>query len=57
MLDVAPRPGDWVLIHAGFALALIGEAEAAEALAGLELVGRPAEPGETVDSWDDRARP
>jgi hydrogenase expression/formation protein HypC len=34
-------PGDWVLIHMGFALELIDEAEAQEALAGLELMGRP----------------
>jgi hydrogenase expression/formation protein HypC len=34
-------PGDWVLIHMGFALDRIDEAEAQEALAGLELMGRP----------------
>jgi hydrogenase expression/formation protein HypC len=34
-------PGDWVLIHMGFALDRIDEAEAREALAGLELMGRP----------------
>jgi hydrogenase expression/formation protein HypC len=34
-------PGDWVLIHMGFALELIDEAKAQEALAGLELMGRP----------------
>ena len=34
-------PGDWVLIHMGFALELIDEAEAQEVLAGLELMGRP----------------
>jgi hydrogenase expression/formation protein HypC len=34
-------PGDWELIHMGFALELIDEAEAQEALAGLELMGRP----------------
>jgi hydrogenase expression/formation protein HypC len=37
--DIAP--GDWVLIHMGFALDRIDEAEAQEALAGLELMGRP----------------
>jgi hydrogenase maturation factor len=31
-----------VLIHVGFAVAAVDEAEAAQALAGLELVGRPA---------------
>jgi hydrogenase assembly chaperone HypC/HupF len=50
MLDALPSPGQWVLIHSGFALAVVTEEEAAEALAGLELVGRPAA---DVDSWDD----
>jgi hydrogenase expression/formation protein HypC len=35
--------GDWVLIHMGFALERIDEAAAREALAGLELIGRPRE--------------
>jgi hydrogenase expression/formation protein HypC len=34
-------PGDWVLIHMGFALERVDEAEAREALSGLELMGRP----------------
>jgi hydrogenase assembly chaperone HypC/HupF len=38
----APNPGDWVLIHMGFALERIDEAAAKEVLAGLELMGRPA---------------
>lgn len=32
--------GDWVLIHVGFAMSKIDEAEAAKALEGLELMGR-----------------
>jgi hydrogenase expression/formation protein HypC len=36
-------PGDWVLIHMGFALERVDEAEAREALSGLELIGRPPE--------------
>ena len=36
-------PGDWVLIHMGFAMEPISAAEAREALAGLELMGRPRE--------------
>ncbi len=35
------RAGDWVLIHVGFAMARIDEAEAARALEGLQLLGRP----------------
>jgi hydrogenase expression/formation protein HypC len=33
-------PGDWVLIHVGFAMSKIDEAEAALALASLQLMGR-----------------
>lgn len=35
------EPGDWVLIHVGFAVEKVDEATAQEALAGLELMGRP----------------
>jgi hydrogenase maturation protein HypF len=38
-----PAAGDWLLIHMGFAMELITETEAREALAGLELMGRPRE--------------
>jgi hydrogenase expression/formation protein HypC len=34
------QPGDWVLIHVGFALSKIDEEEAALALEGLQLMGR-----------------
>jgi hydrogenase maturation protein HypF len=40
MLDVAPEPGDWVLIHLGFAVEVIDAERAGRAMAGLELVGR-----------------
>ena len=43
MLDDPPGPGDWVLIHMGFAVELIDAARAAEAMSGLELMGRPAD--------------
>lgn len=39
--DEMPSPGDWVLIHMGFALERVDETEARRALAGLELMGRP----------------
>lgn len=32
--------GDWVLIHMGFAMEIIDEAEAATALEGLQLMGQ-----------------
>ncbi|CAN5856824.1 HypC/HybG/HupF family hydrogenase formation chaperone [soil metagenome] len=31
--------GDWVLIHVGFAMSIIDEAEAARAMDGLKLLG------------------
>jgi hydrogenase expression/formation protein HypC len=34
------QPGDWVLIHVGFALSKIDEEEAALALASLRLMGQ-----------------
>jgi hydrogenase expression/formation protein HypC len=37
----ALAPGDWVLIHMGFALERIDAAGAEQALQGLELMGRP----------------
>jgi hydrogenase maturation protein HypF len=43
MLDAAPGPGDWVLIHMGFAVEIIDAGQAAEAMAGLELMGQARE--------------
>lgn len=37
--DEALAPGDWVLIHVGFAMSKIDEDEAAVALASLQLMG------------------
>jgi hydrogenase expression/formation protein HypC len=37
------EPGDWVLIHVGFALSKIDEAEAAAALEFLESIGQAYE--------------
>ena len=38
--DVELELGDYVLIHVGFAMSKVDEAEAAEALAMLELMGQ-----------------
>ena len=38
-------PGQWVLIHMGFAVDLVDEAGAERAMTGLELMGREREPG------------
>jgi len=41
MLDAAPAPGQWVLIHMGFAVETVDEAGAEDAMTGLEMMGRP----------------
>lgn len=38
--DVALGPGDWVLIHVGFAMSKVDEREAAEALSMLRMMGQ-----------------
>ncbi len=43
MLDQAPSPGGWILIHMGFALERIDEAKAEEAMSGLEMMGQARE--------------
>ena len=40
LADDMPEPGEWVLIHVGFALSKIDEAEVAAALAFLEGIGQ-----------------
>ncbi|MGI8701419.1 MAG: HypC/HybG/HupF family hydrogenase formation chaperone [Nocardioidaceae bacterium] len=39
--DPTVAPGDWVLIHMGFAVERIDKAGADKAMSGLELMGRP----------------
>jgi hydrogenase assembly chaperone HypC/HupF len=46
MLETPVGPGDWVLIHMGFAVQIVTRAEAEKALSGLELMGRPGHPEE-----------
>jgi len=44
MLDLDEQnlvPGDWVLIHMGFAVERVDAAGAEQAMAGLEMMGRP----------------
>jgi hydrogenase expression/formation protein HypC len=38
--DDPPKPGEWVLIHVGFALSKIDEGEAAAAMSFLEGIGQ-----------------
>ena len=42
--DPAVEPGQWVLIHMGFALEVIDEAQARDVRVGLELMGNTLEP-------------
>ncbi|WP_315987491.1 HypC/HybG/HupF family hydrogenase formation chaperone [Actinomadura sp. HBU206391] len=41
--DDKPEPGDWILIHVGFALSKIDEAEAKAAMDFLEGIGQAYE--------------
>jgi hydrogenase expression/formation protein HypC len=43
LADDPPKPGEWVLIHVGFALSKIDEDEAASAMAFLEGIGQAYE--------------
>lgn len=36
-----PAPGDWVLIHMGFAIERVDQDGAEKAMSGLEMMGRP----------------
>ena len=38
--DLEPKVGDYVLIHVGFAMSIVDEREAAEALSMLEMMGQ-----------------
>jgi hydrogenase assembly chaperone HypC/HupF len=41
MLDRTVLPGEWIMLHLGFAVDIVDQAEANRALAGLEMMGRP----------------
>ena len=46
------KVGDYVLVHAGFALSRIDEAEAASTLAALEALGEATRP-ETAEDFEE----
>ncbi len=46
MLEKTPAAGDWIIIHMGFALELIDQAKAEEAMSGLEMMGQAREESE-----------
>jgi hydrogenase expression/formation protein HypC len=43
LIDPAPQPGDWVLIHVGFAMSRISAEEATEQLRLLASLGEESE--------------
>ena len=50
--DERPRPGDWVLIHVGFALSKISGEDAAEQMRTLMLLGEDKAALEEVQGYD-----
>ncbi|MDH6677157.1 hydrogenase expression/formation protein HypC [Rhodococcus sp. LBL1] len=48
--DTVLAPGDWVVIHMGFAVERVDREGAERAMAGLELMGRPREPRDDGDA-------
>jgi hydrogenase assembly chaperone HypC/HupF len=47
ILGSPPEPGDWLIIHSGFALERVGADEAESALSSLRLLGLGEEPVQT----------
>jgi len=47
--DTVLAPGDWIVIHMGFAVERVDREGAERAMAGLELMGRPREPRDDGD--------
>jgi hydrogenase expression/formation protein HypC len=47
--DERLQPGDWVLIHVGFAMSKIDEDEARSALEGLQLMGQAYD--DELEAW------
>ena len=50
--DNRPKPGDWVLIHVGFAMSKISEADAKDQLRALEALGESAAVLEEVRGYE-----
>jgi hydrogenase expression/formation protein HypC len=49
--DEPPVPGDWVLIHVGFAMSKISEADAADQMETLTMLGEAAAAMEEVRGY------
>lgn len=48
--DAEVSPGEWILIHMGFALERIDQAGAEKAMSGLEMMGRQRQSDDHPDS-------
>ena len=58
--DAPPVPGDWVLIHVGFAMSKISEADAADQMKTLQMLGEAHAAMEEVRGYgleDDGEQP
>ena len=51
LLEPPPAPGEWVLIHVGFAMSRISGDEAAEQLRLLAMLGEDAQAMEELDGY------
>ncbi len=51
--DTPPAPGDWVLVHVGFAMATIDETEALLTLAAIQQLGEAYT--SEIDAFDSSA--
>lgn len=51
LLEPAPAPGEWVLIHVGFAMSRIGAEQAAEQLRLLAMLGEDAQAMAELDGY------
>jgi hydrogenase expression/formation protein HypC len=49
--DDKPQPGDWVLIHVGYAMSKISEQDAAEQMRTLEMLGESVAAMEEVRGY------
>jgi hydrogenase expression/formation protein HypC len=52
LLDEAPRPGQWVLIHMGMAVELTDPEGAEQAMSGLEMMGRTRDEASAAETSD-----
>jgi hydrogenase expression/formation protein HypC len=54
LIEEGVRPGDWVLIHVGFAMQKIDAAEAESAMQGLVMMRGPSDGGgDDFDGFDE----